>query len=105
MARPPRTLLELAVANVGPVQAPRVIAFVLLWAAARDSMPEEPSVEEFAKWAAMSRRTAFDRQALFRRAYPGEETPGRLLDVAAAQWDLRRGGQSLAKLPAHLVAA
>ncbi len=105
MGRQPRTLLELAVANVGPMRAPRVIAFVMLWAAARETLGHEPTIDEFVQWSGMSRRTTYRRRDLYRQAYPGEHTPSRLLDVAAADWDRRRGARALGALPVQLVVA
>jgi hypothetical protein len=56
----------------------------------RDDLGREPTAEEYAKWWKESPATAYREQALFRQAFPDEQNPARLLDVAAEQANVRR---------------
>lgn len=59
--------------------------------ARREMFAESLTPEQYAEWWKDSRATAYRQQANFREAFPGESTPDRLLDIAAAQWDERTG--------------
>ena len=48
-------------------------------------------LREFAAWWGMSRSTAFRAQRRFRRSFPGESTPDRLLEAIDGTWDEREG--------------
>lgn len=50
--------------------AGRVCSFVIEWAwMIRETGNETPTVEDYAEWAHVSRRTAFYRQAAFRKLF------------------------------------
>jgi hypothetical protein len=54
-------------------------------------MRESLTLAEYADWWRESHGASYRTQANFREAFPGETTPDRLLDLAAAQWDARTG--------------
>jgi hypothetical protein len=84
-----QTLAMIAAGRVGVIKSARVMAFMVQWQIAADDLGREPTVEEYAEWWNSSRRTAFREQALFREAFPGENTPRRLLDLTAHAWATR----------------
>lgn len=89
-------LLTVAARQVGMRRAFRVLTFMAAWDRARKAMRRESiSLEEYAEWWKVARRTSFDEQALFRQAFPDESTPDRLLDLAEGQWVERQGIQGL----------
>jgi hypothetical protein len=100
------TLLRVAAANVGAMKAYRVMAFMVEWNMARESLGQsELTVEEFADWWHVHIRTAYRDQARFRDAFPGESNPDRLLDAALAEWSSREGVSGLASLALPRLAA
>jgi hypothetical protein len=103
--RPPRTLLELAVARVGLLKGPRVVTFMVAWSIAERELGHEPTLHEYREWWNESERTAYREQALFRECFPDETTPSRLMAALASAWDERRGVRGLGAVPAQLVAA
>jgi hypothetical protein len=97
--RQPRTLLEVAMAQVGMRRGARVIAFMIAWNVVRRELGHEPTIEEYGDWWKVSRATAFREQQMFREAFPGEENPARLMDAAAGAWDERKGVRGLGSVP------
>jgi hypothetical protein len=87
------SLFELLRRRVGFRRAVQVLEFMVAWDIARRSLHgREPlTLDEYADWWKRTRSTAFREQARFREALPGETTPDRLLDLAAAAWDQRTG--------------
>jgi hypothetical protein len=79
-----KTLLHQAAENVGKLQAYRAVAFVVCWAIVEERLRHPPTLEEYAEWWGESLRTVFREQERFRRAFPGETTPQRLVDNLAA---------------------
>lgn len=55
----------------------------------RDDLGHSPTIEEYGDWWKQSRSTSYREQALFRQAFPSEETPDRLLDATAQAWASR----------------
>jgi hypothetical protein len=73
------TLVEWAYARTGSImEAGRVVAYVVKYAAAREALGHDPGVEEYADWWGDSYRTAYQHQAEFREVF-GHENPGVLL--------------------------
>ncbi len=89
--RTPSTLLELAVARVGLRRGMRAIAFMSAWGVARNALGHPPgegagataAVEEYAAWWRQPLRSAWREWGCFHDAFPDEDTPDRLLDLAA----------------------
>jgi len=75
-----KTLFEYAALQVGRRQAIRAVAFIVCWATAERALKRPPTLEEYADWWGESVRTVFRQQELFRKAFPGETTPQRLVD-------------------------
>jgi hypothetical protein len=90
------TLLELASLRGGDADARAALEFALQWAVTRRALGRPPRLAEFAAWWGHSRSTAFRGQRRFRRSFPGERTPDRLLDLVAGAWDEREGLAGLA---------
>jgi hypothetical protein len=89
-------LLTIAGRNVGLRQAFQALTFMAAWDRARKALLRENlTLEDYADWWKVNRRTAFREQARFREAFPGETTPDRLLDLAEGQWVERRGVRGL----------
>lgn len=86
-------LMEYLRRRVGFRRSIQVLAFMVAWDTARRALHgrEPMTLQEYADWWKVSRPTAFREQARFREAFPGETTPDRLLDLAAAAWDQRTG--------------
>jgi hypothetical protein len=103
--RKPGTLLELAIARVGVLRGSRVLAYMIQWDVVRRELGHEPTREEFSDWWQQSERTTYRDQALFKEAFPGEESPARLMAAARAAWDERRGVAGLGAVPVDVVAA
>lgn len=100
MAQP--TLFDVARHNAGLRGAMKALTYMLCWGMVRDDLGRDPTIEEYSEWWKESVRTAYRHQAEFRRAFPNEENPSRLLDIASAQWDARKGvaGLGATLLPA-----
>lgn len=95
-----RTIGAVARDRVGVLAAGRAVAFMVQWAILRDELGgRTPTIDEYRDFWGDSERTAYRHQALFRTAFPGEETPDRLLDALRADWDRRRGVEGLAATP------
>ena len=73
--RAPRTLLEQAIVQVGVVKSAQVMTFILQWGLLVDKLDREPTMEEYGEYALVKRAQAFRRQALFRKSFPGVESP------------------------------
>jgi len=86
MARREKTWAQEGIQNSNFRTAVRALHFAMLWGLATATLEREPeSIEEFAETMDMTRRTAFRNQEAFRKAYPSEETPGRINTVTGAQ--------------------
>lgn len=94
MAKPP-TLLEVAVRREGPLRGARVLSFMVAWDVVRQELDHAPTIEEYAEWWKLSIRTAYREQASFRKCFPTESDPTRLMDAARASWDERKGVRGL----------
>lgn len=94
MAKRP-SLLEVAVRRVGPLKGARVLAFMVAWDVVRRELGHEPTLDEYAEWWRVSKRTAFREQAQFRKCFPAESDPARLMDAARGAWDERKGVRGL----------
>lgn len=74
-----QTFSEVGISNAGWATTLRAFRWGLWWALATAHLKREPvSVDEFAKEMGVNVRTAYREQAAFRRAFPHEETPGRM---------------------------
>jgi len=93
------TLAAAAASRVGTLSAGRVIGFMVSWSICRDALGHSPSIEEYTEFWGEHERTVYRHQARFREAFPGEDTPDRLLDAAAAAWDRRQGVAALSSVP------
>jgi hypothetical protein len=74
------TWIEVAVRNVGIRKAYSAMSWAYNWAATRESLKHEPSVEEVAKWSRQSVRTSYREQAAFREAFPTLDTPAQIFE-------------------------
>lgn len=89
-------LLTIAARQLGMRRAFRVLTFMAAWDRARKAMRRERiTLQEYAEWWRETERTAYRDQALFRQAFPGEDTPDHLLDLAEGQWVERHGIKGL----------
>lgn len=96
----PLTLFEVARHNAGLRVAIQALTFMAAWDHARRALRHESlTLDEYAEWWKVARSTAFREQGRFRRAFPTETTPDRLLDLAASAWDERTGVQGLGATP------
>ena len=68
-----------------------MLSFMIAWDVVRQELGHEPTVEEYADWWKLSIRTAYREQAAFRKCWPTEKDPARLMDAARASWDERKG--------------
>ena len=95
------SLWDLARARTGKVEARGALEFMLQWSLTRRALGRPPRLREFAAWWGVSRSTAFRAQRRFRRSFPDERTPDRLLDVVDGAWDERQGllGLSDVRIP------
>lgn len=99
MSPSPASLMAVAVASVGVYRASKVLAFMVAWEVARRELRRESiTLQDYAEYWRANERTAYREQAAFRKAFPGEQTPDRLLDIAAAQWDSRQGVSGLGQV-------
>jgi hypothetical protein len=78
---------EFLEARVGRTGAARIGAFLQEWDSAADDLEHEPSILEYAEYWRMPVDQAREDLMLFRRAFPGEETPSKLLRKL---WELRK---------------
>ncbi len=88
-------LLRLAAERVGLRKAFRVLSYMVAWDMAREAIGHDPTTEEYGEHWRESRSTAFRDAHLFREAFPGEETPARLLALAGQQANARTLGAVL----------
>ena len=89
------SLRDLATARAGRVEAHGALEFMLHWSLTRRALRRPPRLGEYAFWWGVSRSTAFRAQRRFRRCFPAERTPDRLLDVVDGAWDERDGLSAL----------
>ncbi|MDX6642143.1 MAG: hypothetical protein QOD76_105 [Solirubrobacteraceae bacterium] len=96
------SLRDLATARAGKVEAHGALEFMLQWSLTRRALRRPPRLGEYASWWGVARSTAFRAQRRFRRCFPTERTPDRLLDVVDGAWDEREGlsGLSAVHVPA-----
>lgn len=85
------SLLELAERGSDSAEAQTAMEFMLQWALVRRALGHAPGLADYARWWGCSRSTAFRAQRRFRRCFPGERTPDRLLDLTEEAWDERDG--------------
>jgi hypothetical protein len=64
--------------------AERISAYILEWDSLADELRHAPTVGEYARRYRLPEPTAFRRAAEFKRLFPSEETPERLLRLL---WD------------------
>lgn len=82
----PLTWAEVGFLNAGIRGASRGLKFALGWAIVTADLGREPeSVEEYAEVLDESRATAFRDQQAFRKAFPTEETPTRMVQTSGMQ--------------------
>lgn len=81
----PRTILEQAQGALGIWKGTATVAFMICWFSTVRELDREPTVEEYAETWGVSRRTAFREQERFRQAFPGEQTPTRIMSAIAAR--------------------
>jgi hypothetical protein len=95
------SLRDLAAQRAGKAEAHGALEFMLQWSVTRGALGRPPKLREYADWWGCSRSTAFRSQRRFRRCFPGERTPDRLLDVIDGAWDEREGlgGLSSVEVP------
>ncbi|MDX6668251.1 MAG: hypothetical protein QOK04_1631 [Solirubrobacteraceae bacterium] len=97
------SLSELAAARSSKAEAHGALEFMLQWSVTRRALGRPPRLWEYTAWWGVSRSTAFRAQRRFRRCFPSERTPDRLLDVVAGAWDEREGlgGLSAVHVPLY----
>jgi hypothetical protein len=103
--REPRTLVELAVSNVGLFAAPQALAHLACWCIARHKIGPEMSAEDYGEWWGISRPSAFRHQAMIRRAFPGVD-PERVYQVWCMEYRRRmvdRDSAAAARMAGELV--
>jgi Zn-dependent peptidase ImmA (M78 family) len=77
----------------------KTLAFMAAWDVAREKMRRDAiSLQEYAEYWNVSRSASFREQATFREAFPDEDTPERLLNLAQQQWDVRAGAAGLGRV-------
>jgi len=77
-----QSLMQVAILNAGIRKGYRACLYLVLWGIASDAEKRPMSANDLAKWWGDSRTITYKRQAIFREAFPGEETPERLWKVA-----------------------
>jgi hypothetical protein len=82
--------MELALRNAGFRDTYRALSWAIDWAIVRESLGQEPTVEEVGDWWKQSRRTAFRHQAAFREAFPNLDTPAILFESEEARTSFRK---------------
>lgn len=97
---PVPSLATIASSRVGALRAGRVLGFMVAWEMARAALGDDwpgddgisAQVAAYADWWRESERTAWRNVDRFRAAFPGEDTPTRIMAAAAAaRWDQRHG--------------
>lgn len=107
--RPRLSLEQIATRNLGEGTARHrvldVLRFVLLWDLAI-ALAHTSSIDlrEFATFWGEPVRTAYRWQAAFRKAFPGEETPIRMLAVCNG-YERSAGIEALAAMKVHVMLA
>jgi hypothetical protein len=84
-------LLTIAARRVGLRKAFKVLTFMEAWDRVERAIGHEPTMAEYGEWWREATATAYRHRALFLEAFPGETSPTRLLAIATAQWDQRKG--------------
>lgn len=87
--RPPRTILELAIAKGGYRKGFRAVTFIEQWTIAQRALGHVPSLEEAAAWWKESERTWYHRQVEFRQIFDLLETPEPIATAIIAQAEQR----------------
>jgi hypothetical protein len=85
-------LLRIAASHVGLRRGLRALGFMVAWDMCREALGHEPDVQEYAAWWKEATSTAYRDMALFKEAFPGEDTPSRLLDLAPQPVEVRSLG-------------
>lgn len=113
--RQPRTLAEVAIANLrgdgmstvkATVKAAEACTTIWAWGLAARELGRWPEVAEYSAYWRQTERTSYRELAVFRRAFPTERTPQRLagvLDDQAEAWLERRG--AVLSAPADVIVA
>jgi hypothetical protein len=110
--RPPKTVLEIAVAKGGIRKGLRVCTFIAQWTIAQQQLQQDlgrvPTLEEAAAWWKEPQRTWFHRQAEFREVFDLCDTPEVMATAAIDRFErrLERGdvGTAIAQLGAMVPA-
>ncbi len=90
------TLAEHLAARIGLRGAIKVLSFMVAWELAAQGLGREPvNVDEYSDWWRQSRSTGYREKALFTKAFPGEESPGRLMAEWTKQVDISRQGAAI----------
>jgi hypothetical protein len=90
------TVTAMCIERAGWLKGARIAEFVTAWSIAENELGHDPTVEEFAKWWAGSKRAAYYRLADFREAFPEADTPR---DLFRAQKETVRRRQPEAHQP------
>ncbi len=103
--RPPRTLLEHAVARQGLRKGAATMSFIVAWSIASTSEGGPITLEQYAKYWKESRATSFREQARFRECFPDEATPQAMIDRMAAAGARPKTEMDFGHTPLSLIAA
>jgi len=60
---------------VGTVKSAKVMLFILQWGWLGDKLKREPTIGEYAQYAALKPAQAVDRKALFQKCFPMVDSP------------------------------
>lgn len=103
---PAATALVALSDRVGFMDAARVLSFLAEWATTMRRNEWEPfDIEHFAEDWGMSRASAYRRQALFRKAFPGELLPNERILAARQAWLAQADADATEPKPEQLAAA
>lgn len=87
-----QSLYAIAAGRIGQKRGRAVIAFVMQWSIAMQALDRQTlTLDEYAEYWGETRRTAFRHQSEFRAAFPGQQTPDQVVQLARAVWDSRQG--------------
>lgn len=87
--RPPRTLLELALARAGFKRAMQVVTFAVAWGIAEVHYGRRPSVEDYAAYWRSNVVTAYREQQRWREIFPEWSTPTAFFDAVGMDLSAR----------------
>lgn len=85
MARPAKTVLEVATARGGVLKGARVTHFIMQWTLASSMLGKPISLSEYAEWWDEPHSTAFRHQRRFREVFPEFDTPQPIANRAMAK--------------------